>query len=93
MGVFILFTVLENIVEGFQEYLQSLFKLFENLLVDPESLDVRITTTRYVYYIRSILYIVDAHLYIRALGVIAQYIDSEDTDDLVGRNLAFIFSY
>ena len=41
-----LFTVLESIVEGFQEQLPSLFKLFEVLLNDPESLDVRVTTVR-----------------------------------------------
>jgi importin-4 len=46
VGVYILFTVLENIVEGFQEHLQSFFKLFERLLVDPESLEVRITTAK-----------------------------------------------
>ncbi|KAG5353801.1 hypothetical protein C0989_001918 [Termitomyces sp. Mn162] len=63
VGIYILFTVLENIVEGFQEHLQSFFKLFEQLLVDPVSIEVRITT-------------------VRALGVIAQYIDSDDKDDL-----------
>ena len=48
VGIYILFTVLENIVEGFQEHLQSFFKLFEQLLVDPESIEVRITTVRYI---------------------------------------------
>jgi hypothetical protein len=48
VGIYILFTVLENIVEGFQEHLQSFFKLFEQLLTDPESVEVRITTIRYV---------------------------------------------
>jgi hypothetical protein len=48
VGVFILFTVLESIVEGFQEQLQSFFKLFETLLVDPDSIEVRITTVRLV---------------------------------------------
>jgi importin-4 len=48
VGIYILFTVLENIVEGFQEHLQSFFKLFEQLLVDPESIDVRVTTVRYL---------------------------------------------
>ncbi|KAG6910038.1 hypothetical protein DXG01_013762 [Tephrocybe rancida] len=63
VGIYILFTVLENIVEGFQEHLQSFFKLFEQLLADPQSIEVRITT-------------------VRALGVIAQYIDSDDKNDL-----------
>jgi hypothetical protein len=48
VGIYILFTVLENIVEGFQEHLQSFFNLFEQLLVDPESIEVRITTVRYL---------------------------------------------
>ncbi|KAG2738800.1 ARM repeat-containing protein [Suillus brevipes Sb2] len=53
VAVFILFTVLDSI----------LFKLFEGLLRDPESIEVRITT-------------------VRALGVIAQYIDSDDKADI-----------
>ncbi|KAG2358846.1 hypothetical protein BDR07DRAFT_1452567 [Suillus spraguei] len=63
VAIFILFTVLESIVEGFQEHLQSFFKLFEGLLNDQESIEVRITT-------------------VRALGVIAQYIDSDDKADI-----------
>jgi hypothetical protein len=46
VGIYILYTVLETIVEGFQEHLQNLFKLFENLLCDPESAEVRVTTAR-----------------------------------------------
>lgn len=45
VGIYILYTVLETIVEGFQEHLQSFFKLFENLLQDP-SAEVRVTTVR-----------------------------------------------
>jgi len=46
VGIYILYTVLETIVEGFQEHLQNFFKLFENLLQDPESTEVRVTTVR-----------------------------------------------
>ncbi|KXN86598.1 putative importin subunit beta-4 [Leucoagaricus sp. SymC.cos] len=46
VGSYILFTVLENIVEGFQEHLDNLFKLFGQLLVDPENEEVRIITVR-----------------------------------------------
>ncbi|PPQ67700.1 hypothetical protein CVT24_002756, partial [Panaeolus cyanescens] len=63
VGSYILFTVLESIVEGFQQQLPSLLTLFQNLLEDPESMDVRITT-------------------VRSLGVIAQYIDSDDKAEL-----------
>ncbi|KAI0925226.1 hypothetical protein AcW1_007090 [Taiwanofungus camphoratus] len=63
VGIYIFYTVLENIVEGFESHLQSFFKLFEVLLNDPESAEVRITT-------------------VRALGVIAQYIDSDDKKDI-----------
>lgn len=48
VGSFILFTVLENIVEGFESHMQSLFRLFEQLIADPESLEVRITAVRCV---------------------------------------------
>jgi importin-4 len=46
VGSYILYTVLESIVEGFQQHLQSLFQLFEQLLQDPESIEVRVTTVR-----------------------------------------------
>ncbi|KAF8963447.1 armadillo-type protein [Flammula alnicola] len=63
VGSFILFTVLESIVEGFQSHLPGLFELFQGLLADPESIEVRITT-------------------VRSLGVVAQYIDSDDKAEL-----------
>ncbi|KAL4066077.1 ARM repeat-containing protein [Scleroderma citrinum] len=63
VGVYILFTVLETIVEGFQEQLQSFLTLFSQLITDPESIEVRVTT-------------------VRSLGVIAQYIDSDDKADI-----------
>ncbi|KAJ7043551.1 armadillo-type protein [Mycena alexandri] len=63
VGVFILYTVLDSIVEGFKDHLQSFFKLFSQLLADPESIEVRIHT-------------------VRALGVIASYIESEDKADV-----------
>ncbi|EKM50327.1 uncharacterized protein PHACADRAFT_178877 [Phanerochaete carnosa HHB-10118-sp] len=63
VGSYILFTVLENIVEGFESHMQSLFRLFEQLIADPESLEVRITA-------------------VRSLGVVAQYIDADDKDDI-----------
>jgi hypothetical protein len=47
VGIYILYTVLETIVEGFQEHLQSFFKLFEKLLQDSESTEVRVTTVRW----------------------------------------------
>ena len=64
VGVYILYTVLENIVDGFESQIINLFKLFEVLLVDPESAEVRITT-------------------VRALGVIAQYIEATDKPEIV----------
>ncbi|KAI6126080.1 ARM repeat-containing protein [Pisolithus croceorrhizus] len=45
------------------EQTQNFFSLFSGLMVDPESIEVRITT-------------------VRALGVIAQYIDTEDKADI-----------
>ncbi|KAF9266734.1 ARM repeat-containing protein [Marasmius fiardii PR-910] len=63
VGVYMLYTSLENIVEGFQDHLPSLFQLFSRTLNDPESIDVRITT-------------------VKALGVVAQFIDSDDKEYL-----------
>ena len=55
VGSYIIFTVLENIVEGFESHMQSLFRLFESLIVDPESLEVRITAVRYVAFPSELL--------------------------------------
>ncbi|KAF8636402.1 hypothetical protein AX17_003584 [Amanita inopinata Kibby_2008] len=46
VGIYIVFTVLEAIAEGFEDHLQDFFKIFGALLTDPESLEVRITTVR-----------------------------------------------
>lgn len=46
VGTFILFTVLESVVESFTEHLHGFLGLFEKLLVDPESIEVRISAVR-----------------------------------------------
>lgn len=46
LGIFVLFTVLENIVEGFSQHMQELFGLLQSLLQDPESAEVRVTAVR-----------------------------------------------
>jgi importin-4 len=48
-GIYIIYAVLEAVVEGFQSLYNDLFQLFERLLQDPESVEVRITTVKYVY--------------------------------------------
>ncbi|KIK94994.1 hypothetical protein PAXRUDRAFT_827438 [Paxillus rubicundulus Ve08.2h10] len=63
VGVYILFTVLETVIEGFQDSSQNFFKLFEILIIDHESMEVQVTT-------------------VRALGVLAQYIDADDKADI-----------
>ncbi|KAG9309494.1 ARM repeat-containing protein [Chiua virens] len=63
VGVYILFTVLETVLEGFQDSTQNFFKIFQVLVTDPESMEVRVTT-------------------VRALGVLAQYIDADDKADI-----------
>lgn len=54
VGIYILFTVLENIVEGFESHLQDLFRIFERLIQDPESAEVRVTTVRCADLISSV---------------------------------------
>ncbi|KAL5537253.1 hypothetical protein ACEPAF_1076 [Sanghuangporus sanghuang] len=63
LGIFLLFTVLESIVEGFSQHVRELFNLLQQLLQDPESAEVRVTA-------------------VRALGVLAQYIDAEEKDQI-----------
>lgn len=49
VGVYILFTVLETVIEGFQDSTQNFFKLFQVLIADSESMEVRVTTVRYAF--------------------------------------------
>jgi hypothetical protein len=63
VGVYILYTVLETVIEGFQDSTQNFFKLFQVLIADSESIEVRVTT-------------------VRALGILAQYIDADDKGDI-----------
>lgn len=74
VGVYIIFTVLEAIAEGFEDHMEEFFKIFQRLLVDPESLEIRITT-------------------VRALGVLAQYIDVEDKKELVSCVFSLLCHY
>ncbi|KDQ11917.1 hypothetical protein BOTBODRAFT_34989 [Botryobasidium botryosum FD-172 SS1] len=46
IGVYVLYSVLENVVEGLQEKMQEFFNLFARTLQDPESENVRNTTVR-----------------------------------------------
>jgi hypothetical protein len=48
VGSFILFTIVETIAETSTQHLQEFLQVFQTLLADPESLDVRITTVRLV---------------------------------------------
>ncbi|KAI0033386.1 armadillo-type protein [Vararia minispora EC-137] len=63
IGVFILYSVLETIIDDLQSQLGQFLELFGKLLQDPESDEVRVTT-------------------VRALGIIAQYIDADDKDQI-----------
>ncbi|PGH27715.1 hypothetical protein AJ80_00502 [Polytolypa hystricis UAMH7299] len=44
VGIYILFTILETLGEGFEEKFLDLFQLFEKTIRDPESAEVRINT-------------------------------------------------
>lgn len=46
IGIFMLFTILDEIVDSYEGQFPSFFQLFANLLNDPESLEVRITTCK-----------------------------------------------
>ncbi|TIB06359.1 hypothetical protein E3P96_00536 [Wallemia ichthyophaga] len=46
IGIFVLYALLETIIEGFESHLPSLFALFAKSISDPESLEVRVTTLK-----------------------------------------------
>jgi importin-4 len=45
-GAFILFTILEVVIEGLQDKVADFLNLFRHLLADPESIEVRLVTIR-----------------------------------------------
>lgn len=46
IGIFILYTVLEEVMDTLESHITEFFQLFDRLLRDPESLEVRITTCK-----------------------------------------------
>lgn len=44
VGVYLLFSLLETMGDGFSDKFKALFELFSNTIMDPESLDVRVNT-------------------------------------------------
>ena len=46
IGTFILNTILEEVMEALEPQITQFFQLFPQLLNDPESLEVRITTCK-----------------------------------------------
>ena len=46
IGIFVLYALLETIIEGFESHLPALFALFAKSITDPESLQVRVTTLK-----------------------------------------------
>ena len=46
IGIFILYTILEEVMDTLESHITEFFQLFGRLLKDPESLEVRITTCK-----------------------------------------------
>ncbi|KIO24659.1 hypothetical protein M407DRAFT_8850 [Tulasnella calospora MUT 4182] len=46
VGIYIMYSVLETVIEGIKQQISSLFTIFAELIKDPESAQVRITTVQ-----------------------------------------------
>jgi hypothetical protein len=46
VGIYVLFTILDNLMDEVSERLSTFFVLFDNLIRDPESAEVRVTAVR-----------------------------------------------
>ena len=64
VGVYVLFTILDSLMEEVSERLTTFFALFGRLIRDPDSAEVRVTA-------------------VRCLGQVAQYIDSDQKEEIV----------
>lgn len=49
IGIFILYTVMEEVMDTLESHITQFFQLFTQLLNDPQSLEVKITTCKYAY--------------------------------------------
>lgn len=46
VGIYIMYSVLETVIEGIKQQISGLFTIFTELIKDPESAQVRITTVQ-----------------------------------------------
>lgn len=64
VGVYVLFTILDSLMDEVSERLTTFFALFDRLIQDSDSAEVRVTA-------------------VRCLGQVAQYIDSDQKEEIV----------
>ncbi len=86
-AVYVLFSILDTVVDSFEAHLKTLFKLFATTLVDPESSEVRMTTLRALSKVAEYISVEDKHdikafqdLIVPMLNVLQQAINDGDDE-------------
>ena len=87
IAVYVLFSLLDTVVETFESHLKPLFKLFSATLLDPESAEVRMTTLRGLAKVAEYIGTEDKHdikafqeLIVPMLKVLQQAINDGDDE-------------
>lgn len=86
-AIYVLFSLLDTVVDTFEEHLKTLFELFSKSLVDPQSGEVRMTTLRALAKVAEYITTEDKHdikafqeLIVPMLNVLQQAVTDEDHD-------------
>lgn len=91
VGIFVIYTCLESIINSQPTIIYEFIQHFTRLLEDPQSLEVRITSLRYVYDSMPIALLdkfsKHSNFPHRSMVVVAQYLESENKREVVSVSL------
>jgi hypothetical protein len=87
ISIYVLYSLLDTVVDTFESHLKTLFELFSKSLMDPQSGEVRMTTLRALAKVAEYITTEDKHdikafqdLIVPMLNVLQQAITDEDHD-------------
>jgi len=87
ISIYVLYSLLDTVVDTFESHLKTLFELFSKSLLDPQSGEVRMTTLRALAKVAEYITTEDKHdikafqdLIVPMLNVLQQAINDEDHD-------------
>jgi hypothetical protein len=87
VSIYVIYSLLDTVVDTFESHLKTLFELFSRTLLDPESSEVRMTTLRGLAKVAEYISTEDKHdikayqeLIVPMLQVLQKAIDDDDSE-------------